>query len=391
MQDLRASDKLRLVLIGTVVLGVGGVGGVSATPPAGGSRSKRVVHYFDFDERDQGNLENVPKYWTAVRIEGFPKFAQGTFDFGVGKTAPPSFHLASEGRNAAYRYAGPDTDVRENSEYRIEGYIRPEGLSHGRACLGAYFLDAFDHPLVGTLVRSRYVGGPGEPAEWHTVELNLPAAPPEARTIGLSVWVLQGSFWDLGVPMRRHIQRVDVFGGAWFDDITIHALPRVEITTTAPGNVLAPGEPQELQIILADDEDAELEARLLITDADGTVVETRQVSAVTTGPVTPTSIPLDHLPPGLYRARLDVLADLALNTSRAVTFARLAPLHREGAGNARPFGVIVEPRSRSAPAVELALLRHQAAKSVKLPIFWKNCDRAEEAKRSPVGHEIRTD
>ncbi len=368
MRSARALNNLRLWLTSGLFV-CAAAPGFCAEPRSADSAATRVVHHFDFDERESGNLEEVPKYWTAIRGQRFPRFVLGTFDYEVGMVAPPSFHLASEGRNVAHRYSGPETRVRENSEYRVEGYIRADRLIHARACLSAQLLDTYGQPLANTLVRSRYVGGPGESVGWLKLELHLPAAPPEARTIGLTAWVLQGSAWDLSVPARRHIRRVDVYGGAWFDDITIHALPRVEISTSAAGNVLAPGGPQELRIILADQEDAELEARLSINDADGKLVETHQVSAITHGPVKAIKISVDHLPPGLYEARLDVHAGLTLNTSRQVTFARLSASHGQGVRNARPFGVLVEPQSRSVAAVELALLRHQVARSVKLPVW----------------------
>ncbi|MFQ5591047.1 MAG: hypothetical protein ACE5HE_07795 [Phycisphaerae bacterium] len=369
MRSTRTLGDGRYRLIVTAVVVGAAPGLVPAAPTPAGVGRERIVHRFDFDELKDGNLEDIPKYWTALHGGEFPNFALGAFAQDVGRTAPPSFHLSSEGRNAAYRYSGPETRIRENSEYRIEGFIRVENLTHARACLSAELLDGDGRPLAGTLVRSRYVGGADAPRRWHKVELHLPAAPPEARTIGLTAWVLQEASWDVEVPFHRHIRRVDVRGEAWFDDITIHALPRVELTTGAVGNVLPPGEPARLQVILADDEDAHLDARLSIVDAAGTHVHSRRISAQTYGPVTPTVIALDHLPPGLYDARLDVLADLALNTSRTVTFARLAHRHRHGVGSARPFGLVIEPKSRSPADVELALLRQQEVRSVKLPVW----------------------
>ena len=61
------------------------------------SSSRRIVHYFDFDERGEGNLEDIPKYWEAVRPVGFPYYARGAFDFHVGREGTPSLHLAIGG------------------------------------------------------------------------------------------------------------------------------------------------------------------------------------------------------------------------------------------------------------------------------------------------------
>lgn len=331
--------------------------------------SHRIVHRFDFDERPAGNLEDEPKYWVPLKLAGFPRFAVGAFDFEVGRTSPPSFHLASEGRSVAYQYTGPETRVRANTDYRVEGFIRADRLRAARACLNAHYLDEHGRPIAGTVVRSRFVGGAGEPDGWAGFELYLPPATGEACTIGLVAWVLAESKWNISTLTRRHIPRTDVHGGAWFDDITIYALPRAEITTSAAGHVLTPEGAQELQVVLADPEDTSLEGMLSITAADGGLVETHPISVVVDEHVDPVHIHVGHLSPGLYEASLDVAADGAPVVSRRLVFARAAPPNRHGDTAARPFGVVVDPRYRSDPATELALLQKQLARSVKLPVW----------------------
>ena len=329
----------------------------------------RIVHHFDFDERAAGNLEDIPKYWLPFRPPRFPQFTYGGFDFKFGRNAPPSFHLGCNGRSVAYHYTGPETRVRANSAYRIEAFIHPDRLKHARACLSAHFLDRHGYPILDTLVRSRYLGNPSEPTGWSRVELYLPAAPPEAATVALTAWVLQKSTWGSGMSSRRHIPHVDVHAGAWFDDITIHTVPRMNISTAAPGNVFTPDGPQELHIVLADHADIGLEGHLTVTAADGTPVKQRDIPVMTGGLVEASVIPVDHLPPGWYHAQLEVRADEVVIASRRLAFAKLASLHRAGGANARPFGVVVGPHGRSDVDTELALLRHQAARSVKLPVW----------------------
>ena len=65
--------------------------------------AEQVIKHFDFDERSQGNLESIPMLWERHRGPGFPKYANGEFDFQVGYAARPSFYLHSNGRNCAYR------------------------------------------------------------------------------------------------------------------------------------------------------------------------------------------------------------------------------------------------------------------------------------------------
>ena len=342
-------------------------GAYAQTPEA--TRPKRVVHRFDFDERADGNLESVPKYWDPLRPAGFPEFAVGTFDPQIGRLAPPSFHLASSGRNVAYQYSGPATQVRQDTDYRIEGYIRPDRLIHARACLSAYFLDKHGHPLLETLVRTPYVGGDGESDQWTAVELYLPSAPPNALTIGLTAWVLQQATWDTSVRTRRHIDHTEVQAGAWFDDIAVFKLPRVELTTTVRGNALPADSSSRLLIHIADHEYASLHGNITITDADGRRIREVPIAVTRETMRKPIAIDLDDLPPGYYTGHLDVLANDTLIVSRKQSFVRLAPLLGSDDGLARPFGIVIDPQERSDPVTELALLRNHAARAVKFPIW----------------------
>ena len=338
-------------------------------PGDGVPNSDRIVHRFDFNERGMGNLDDVPMYWLPLRPEGFPGFADGSFDFEVGATAPPSFYLNCNGRNVAYQYVGADLPVRANSEYRIAFALKPHNLRHARACVSAYFVDKQGDLLLHTMARSRYVGGESEPDDWIPLVLMLPAAPREAESIALSIWVLQEPQWRESVPKARHIPRVDVHAGVWVDDIVVRTLPRVELSTSAPGNVLAPGEPHYIRIILADTEKAGLVGRLSIKAADGGLVQALPLGVSVDEFVEPTLVPVDHLVPGYYKAVLEVLAGETIVTTRQLAFAKLAPLPVDGRSNARPFGVVVHPQTRSDAASELALLRNQLVRSVKLPIW----------------------
>jgi hypothetical protein len=356
-----------------------------AAAPAVGA-SDRIVHRFDFNERPEGNLEDVPKYWEPFRPPGFPRFAIGSFDSAVGRLAPPSFHLSSSGRDVAYQYAGPDARVRADTEYRIEGYIRPDRLARARVCLSAHFVDEYGQPLLGTMVRTRYIGGPDESAEWVGVELYLASAPANATSVGLIAWVLQESTWNTGAMLRRHISPVDVHGGAWFDDITIYRLPRVELGTGTPGNVLAADDPRALKIVLADADGGGLSARLSISDADGEPVADHVLSSSAEDRGRSIRVPVGMLKPGLYHARLDVGGGVNVVVSRTLSFMLLPPMLRSIAeGLSRPFGVVIDPRLRTDRESEFELLARHSVRSVKLPI-WTGLDEESADPRSQISN-----
>jgi hypothetical protein len=338
-------------------------------PDSLGAGGDRVVHHFDFDERDDGNLEDVPMFWESFRPPGFPKFAQGRFDFEVGHGDSVSFYLSSEGRSVAYQYTGPDTAVQPNTSYFIQGYIRPDNLDYARACLSAHFLDHDGQPIDDIVVRSRLVGGASEEQDWHRVEMYLPPAPSDAHTIGLLAWVLHEVHWNTAERTYRYIPFTDVRGGAWFDDITIQAPPRLDLATSSPGNVLSPGEPHEIRVVLADYLDASLHGTLTIEAADGETVARHAVPVRLARTVEPQTFRVDDLDPGLYLATLHVYSGAHPIVTRSLWFAVLAPFRSASETLARPFGVFVDPRQRTDPDVEFELIDRLRVRSAKVPAW----------------------
>jgi len=331
--------------------------------------ANRVVHRFDFDERSQGNLEPEPRFWTQIALPGFPKFATGAFDFDVGHDAPPSFGLQCSGRSVAYQYRGWETGVRRNTDYRIEGFIKSEGLRGARACLSAHFLDAWGRPIAGTVVRSKYVGGLEMEGGWHKVEILLPSAPAHARTIGLIAWVLQESEWSTAVLGRRHIRRLDVRGKAWFDDLAILALPRAELTSTSDGNVMRPGQSESLRAVVADYEDHSLKAQLSIFAADGGLAAIHRIRASVGAEAEPFHFAMRDLNPGVYHAVLRVFSGTQEVVTRELTFARLAKAHSDSGSNGRSFGIVVDPKCRSDVNSETAMMSNLSVRSAKIPVW----------------------
>ncbi len=335
-----------------------------------GRKPTRVIHQFDFNERSAGNLEDLPMFWEPLKPREFPHYAYGKFDVEIGHHAPPSFHLSSEGRNVSYQYVGLDTRILTNTDYRIEAYIRPDKLQHARACLSGHFIDEQGQAMPETLVRSRYVSSQdARPGGWIKIEMFLSSPPSRAYSIGLAAWVMQESTWQTAVMPKRHISRVDVFGGAWFDDITIYSLPRAELKTSELGNILSDDNKPSLFVTLADYQDTTLEGNLSIRAGDGGLVETHMIGVVVEETVEPVQILVDHLAPGIYSVRLDVYAGKQVIVSRSLSFARVKPLHQVSELLVRSFGVVVDPKSRIDVDTEINLLMNQAVRSVKLPVW----------------------
>ncbi|MGB0714558.1 MAG: hypothetical protein ACPGXK_01690 [Phycisphaerae bacterium] len=340
-----------------------------AISDAGQSPSRRVIYDFDFAEADEGNIESVPKFWEAVRLPGFPNYTDGKFDMEVGHAAPPSFALHCSGRNVAYAYSGPDTRVRRNTDYGVEAFIRTRDLRGSRACLSAHFLDRRGLPIPGTVVRSRFIGDEETRGEWVRIQFFLPSAPVHARTIGLMAWVFQEPVWDNSAKPKRHITLADVHGKAWFDDITVYAMPRVELATTDPGNILADDRDPTLRIVVADFEDTSLSAKLSIFAADGGLAGLQTIKPSIGLDMQPNFISVQPLHPGLYTAVLRVFSHDREVVRRTLTFARVAAGGNWNSGFGRSFGVVLTPGRRPDHDAEFALLSGLGIGSAKIPVW----------------------
>lgn len=337
--------------------------------PGEPSDGSRIVHYFHFNERPEGNLEELPRYWEPLRQTGFPRFAIGGFDFAVGHLTPVSFRLSSNGRNVAYLYNGPETMVREDTDYRIVAHVRPDHLDSARACFSAMYLDRRQRPLLSSLVRSPWIGAETHAADWVRVELFLPAAPADAHTIGLGVWVMQESSWNDGFSAKRQLSIANIRAGVWVDDITVYALPFVSLTTNRPGHILDDSDRPELHVVLADRHDQGLVGRLVITDAAGRRVEERNIPSSAESPAAATILDLSSFRPGVYEALLDVRARDRTLVTRTLRFARLAAALRFASGGTRAWGITLDPAQRDAAEVEDVLVRRSGVQALKLPLW----------------------
>ncbi len=350
-----------------VVVGVVASESRAAAPES----SDRIVHVFDFDERASGNLEPVPRFWVPFGGEGFPRFATGSFDESVGHDKPPSFRLDSQGRNVAYRYAGDETTVEPQSDYLIVGWIHASNLLHARASLSAYYLDRDRLPIIGTQQFGGLVGvSDRDAAGWHRVEVFLPAGPLEAKTIGLTAWVVQEDVWSTQPKTVRHIARNDITASAWFDDIRIYRLPRVGLATSVLGNVLRPGPSAHLVVSVTDMNADQLRAELEVFDTDERRLLTTPIP-VRSGEASPsTTVDLSGIDDGLFHARVRVYADDDVLAERSLVFASVTrATNDERVGVVRSLGVVLDPANRADAVTELAMLRTLGTGSLKIPVW----------------------
>ena len=187
-------------------------GNLAEGPEGIRASERRIVKHFDFDERQLGNLEDVPMHWLHYRAKGFPHFVRGRFDFEMGHEAAPSFVLELAGRSVAYHYYANDIPAKLASQYLIVGWIKPEHLIHARAYISAYFLDRDGNKIDECERFSRMVGGPDSRPEWQRVTVSLPGRYERARFIGLKAWIVQPEVWGDGKKHELQIYHQTIHG-----------------------------------------------------------------------------------------------------------------------------------------------------------------------------------
>ena len=344
---------------------------VRAESTGGSSRGgQRVIKQFDFDEARRGNFEPIPMLWERHRDRGFPEYVEGSFDIETGHGAPPSFYLQSRGRNCAFNYTGLDITSEPGHDYLISARVKPRRLKHARAFVSAFMRDANGLRIDGTERRSRLVGGPDDEAPWHEVAVRLPGDVDGAYSIGLSVWVVQRSYWQDTDPAVNDIDHKDVHGAAWFDDIAVYRLPNIELSSTAAawGNVYSSQDVPVLLMKVGDVVERGLRAGLEVRNGAGAKVYDQQIDADDRAGQAGRRIRLSGLSPGIYHAHLNVEIEQGASIERHLTFAVLASeFKRTRKFNSR-YGVVVHTNGVGSPQAEVALLDALGARHVKLSL-----------------------
>lgn len=245
----------------------------AAMPCAAGDgalRSRRLIHLFDFEERDQGNSEAMPQHWYAigrlprtddanfvrvpmheqqVRRSGFGPHSRVEFDRLHRVSGGHSFVLGLNGGSAgAFLEAGAIPAIPQ-SDYLITANLRTQPLRYARAQIVAYFVDVRGEVIPGSEVAAPAIQTDGQ---WREVTLRLLGDFPDAAYIGMDLVLRQPEAAD-NSPLGRHeVVYQEVAGQAWFDDIGVWQLPHVEVGTASAVNILRQQRSPELTMEVRD-------------------------------------------------------------------------------------------------------------------------------------------
>lgn len=305
--------------------------------------SRRLVRVWDFEDTLL-DPRPVPRNWFRAQDNppdrvrpGFPReWNLASVDNTTAKSGSWSIKLPTQGGSTSLMLARGVIPALPDGDYHLSAWILTDGLVHARARIVGRLLDERMNPIPGTETGSepvitagvwRYVGTMlrGHPnAAWIQIELNL----------------LQPDQLHSGPRDPFEVQLQDVRGAAWFDDVAVFQIPRIEIYTTSPSGVVTAPEHPELVARVQDLTGEQLQANLQIYSEQGELVAERRDSIESSGR------PLSWTPElkqfGWYRAALlvegpngivgQIYTDFvwappkrAIDRERAWRFAMVAP------------------------------------------------------------------
>lgn len=335
-----ASSAGRLALAAGLLLG-------AVVPPAPGSHARqspldeptetnrpatagRVVAVFDFNERAV-NPQPVPKDWFRAQHlpperprPGFPQYNAAAFDRAVlrdpqqspGNNA--SVRLPTNGGSTSLRSASRAIPIFPGADYIVTGAVRTTPLAHARAFITARLLDAEAKPIEGAEFRSQPALSPDG---WQLVPVRVPGRFPKAAYLQLDLELLQPEQAETARGGRHAVPAQDFNGSAWFDDVAVFQLPRLELSAIGGGGVLLPGEPAALKADIRDLAGEAITAQLTVTDLDDATVWEAQANLPAGGGELSWKPPLDRL--GWYLATLRVYARDNLIGETTTTIVRV--------------------------------------------------------------------
>ncbi|MEM9021024.1 MAG: hypothetical protein AAGC44_10705 [Planctomycetota bacterium] len=224
-------------------------------------------HWYPIGRQPLGasdKFRSIPLHESMEHRPGYPVHAAIHYDRQEKAKGDFSLFLGLVGgRTGAYLQSGA-VPVTPGSDYQVTTSVKTRDLRFAWAELRAYFIDDQGNRIERSTVRSRPIRGEGG---WlHGVNVKLRGDFPEAAFIGIELLILQQQR-DASHPLGDYqIVPGDTRGGAWFDDIGVWELPRIELGTNNAVNVLVSPETPEIFASVRDLTGTRLTAYLTVYD-----------------------------------------------------------------------------------------------------------------------------
>ncbi|MBX3390657.1 MAG: hypothetical protein KF691_14515 [Phycisphaeraceae bacterium] len=323
----------------------------STTEASRPSAAGRIVRLFDFEERES-NPNPVPRFWTRNQDQpdrphpGFPRFNSIELDELEDEPLATRgcVRLSTRGGSTSLLLDGGVIPVFKEADYLVGARVRTDGLQHARAALAVRFLDEKLRPIPASELLSEPINSQGR---WTKLAVPIRGEFPQAAFVQFELLLLQpdqlrartslsaksstepgpkGSgaidappALDNSIELRKQ----DLSGSAYFDDVSIVQLPRLELTTQVVTNIIAAPESPVIHLLVRDLTGEALAGKLIVLDSSGRTVDTRAISIGEGRSRTNWNPALPGY--GWYRAVLDMSNSLARVGATYLDFAWLPP------------------------------------------------------------------
>jgi hypothetical protein len=332
----------------------------------------RVVRHFDFEEAQTARLQ-FPLYFkrTIAEDRGFPRFGEMGLTDDASFGGDWSFRFDLAGGSLSAGVPTGIVPVLPLADYAVSAKVRTQGLRHAGARLIAWLCDAKGDAIPGSVAASRLVRTHGA---WDTLTVEIRGDDPEAADLLFELQLLQPD--QMGgeeAPSERPLLQ-DTSGSAWFDDVTIRHVPRIELSTTTDCNLITRRDGAALAVLVRDVTNEALTAHLGISDLSGRTVHEQRFPAPRGR--RPAVRELPPLPCGWYRAELVVSSETRLVGREWLSFAILPEEGDSGGWRASTLGVVLPLTTPARLALMPGLVRRLHVGSTVVGVWDKSMDDA---------------
>jgi hypothetical protein len=357
-------------LVGALTLGL-----LSSVQPAIAQEillegAQRIVGEFNFEER-AFNVEPVPQHWVRLvnapplrERPGFPPWNESRFDQTVARSGEHSVLIPVSGGSAALRVSGGVLAAIPGADYLVSAYVRTDGLTHARARLTARMLNDHLQPLEDSEASSELVDSP---ADWARVQVRIYGDHPDAAWIQIDLELLQPDQQPDRHVAARELVLEDLNGRAWFDDVSVVQLPRVQLETNSPINVIEAPKQPEIIARVRDLTGERLEIDLHVFDIDGRLEAVRTFDADPRGTAIRWSPEIEGY--GWRRVTLRVLSDGREVAFDELPFVWAAPRAGPAPLGADQFGVVLSPDAGASLHAVPLFMDALGARAAHLPLW----------------------
>ena len=321
----------------------------------------RQLRHFDFEEAEFAPYTMPHNFYRYVAPDqGFPRFGSMRLSRTAAHSGRWSFMFELDGGSLSARVPTAVIPILPGSDHLVSAWVRTQDLSHAVAQVVAQLYD-IDHNAIP---ESRTVSPPlRTDGEWQHVSIEVYGDSDRAADLVLELQVLQPQ--QHADHREGQPQRVDITGHVWFDDVTIWQQPRIEISTGAPGNVIAAPQEPVLDIVIRDATTEDLTARVVVLDIDGHElrVETHDLPRGSWRH----TLKLGNVDAGWYRAVVEVRNDTRIVGTRSIDLVVVSP-HSTPRRDWRLGVVLPAPTTAEALQLTRTLARLLGAPGTVLPI-----------------------